>query len=184
MGSTQHWLKDSVLRSGLVIDPAWFLRPDGVDASRSIHGVAHTERVRTHALELADLLGFDPWEREALEYAAIWHDIGRTDDGADYYHGAKSAGKVVGLGLHTEVDPFVLESALFAVTHHCGDEDHALHQARWFFRPRRHAAGVPRTQDADILDRVRLGDLDPAYLYFGQSHERIETAWQLLRDMP
>ena len=184
MGSTQHWLKDSVLRSGLVIDPTWFIRPDGVDASRSIHGIAHTERVRTHALELADLLGFDPWEREALEYAAIWHDIGRTDDGADYYHGAKSAGKVVGLGLHEGVDPFVLESALFAVTHHCGDEDHALHQARWFSDPDATLRVFHALKDADILDRVRLGDLDPAYLYFGQSHERIETAWQLLRDMP
>jgi len=184
MGSTQVWLKERLVRSGLVIDPGWFIRPDGVDASDTIHGVGHTGRVRTHALELADTLGFDAWEREALEYAAIWHDIGRTEDGADYYHGAKSAGKVVGLGLHTKVDPFVLESALFAVTHHCGDEDHALHQARWFSDPDATLRVFHALKDADVLDRVRLGDLDPAYLYFGQSHERIESAWQLLREMP
>ena len=84
------------------MDPAWFLRPDGHDASRTIHGVRHTLRVWVHAMELASALGFENWQREALHHAAIWHDIGRTHDGADYYHGAKSAGRVVGMGLHLD----------------------------------------------------------------------------------
>ena len=69
--------------------------------------------------------GLSAWEREALTCAALWHDIGRTDDRADYYHGAKSAGKAVTLGLHSGLEPRVYETALFAVTHHCGDEGYA-----------------------------------------------------------
>ncbi len=68
--------------------------------------------------------GFSAWEREALTCAALWHDIGRTNDRADYYHGAKSAGKAVTLGLHRGIEPRVYETALYAVTHHCGDEGH------------------------------------------------------------
>ena len=81
-------------------DPAWFIRPDGEDGSEGIHGVMHTRRVMIHAAEIAGALRVEPWVREVVVRAALWHDIGRTDDGGGYYHGAKSAGKAVGLGLH------------------------------------------------------------------------------------
>jgi len=35
-------------------------------------------------------------------------------------------------------------------------------------------------KDADALDRVRLGDLDPSYLRFPESLERVDIAWELL----
>jgi len=85
------------------VNPAWFVRPNGYDASRTIHGVGHTSRVLVHALDLSDALDLSTWERDALGFAALWHDIGRTNDGVDYYHGAKSAGKAVALGLHVNV---------------------------------------------------------------------------------
>ena len=130
-----------------------------------------------------------PGELEALSLAALWHDIGRTHDGADYYHGAKSAGKVVGLGLHEGIDPYVLEVALFAVTHHCGDEDHAERGARYL--PDFESAWriFQILKDADALDRVRLhgygklGDLNPDFLRFDESHERIERALELLEEI-
>ncbi len=165
------------------VDPAWFLRPNGHDASRTIHGVRHTLRVWVHAMELASVLGIEPWQREALQYAAMWHDIGRTHDGADYYHGAKSAGRVAGMGLHLspEVDPFVLEAALFAVTHHCGSESHAELAAAWLPEPDGGWDVFRVLKDADALDRVRLGrwDLDPSQLRFDASHARIERAWEM-----
>jgi hypothetical protein len=105
-------------------DPAWFIGPDGFSAADTIHGLGHTRRVLIHALEIADALGIDGWEREAITCAALWHDIGRTEDGVDYCHGAKSAGMVVALGLHRSVEQRVYETALFAVTHHSGDENH------------------------------------------------------------
>ncbi len=62
----------------------WFVRIDGTDHSAGIHGCGHTLRVWTHATELARELGLPQWQSEAIHYAALWHDIGRIDDGADY----------------------------------------------------------------------------------------------------
>jgi len=177
------------------VDHAWFVRPNGCDASRSIHGVGHTHRVWMHAMALAEELQLLEWQREALHCAAMWHDIGRTHDGVDYYHGAKSAGKAVALGLHCGVEPLVYETALYAVTHHCGSEEHGERAARFrYFEPDGDGVFVDRwtdessalqvfrvLKDADALDRVRLGDLDPSYLRFPESAQRVETAWELWR---
>ncbi|MDZ4169075.1 MAG: hypothetical protein U1E26_05420 [Coriobacteriia bacterium] len=161
-------------------DPRWFVRPDGHDASRTIHGVNHGARVRVHAMWIADREGFAAYQREALHHAAVWHDIGRTHDGADYYHGAKSAGKLVGLGLHNGIDPFVLDLALFAITHHCGSEEHAERAARWTGESEGSYLCVFRAlKDADGLDRVRLGDLDPSLLRYECTHHRIDDAYAL-----
>ncbi len=173
------------MTANIPIDPVWFVRPDGRDASRTIHGVAHATRVHIHALELAETLDMAPWERSALHYAAMWHDIGRTHDGVDYYHGAKSAGKVVGLGLHTDLDPVILEAVLFAVTHHCGDETHAESAALRSHDPEATLRIFRVLKDADALDRVRLGrgDLEPSFLRFEESWARIDRAWELLREI-
>lgn len=165
------------------IPASWFLRPDGVDGSRGIHGIGHTLRVWVHADALASDLGLPEWEREAVSLAATWHDIGRTDDAADYYHGGKSAGKVVGLGLHQGVDPLVLDLALFAVTWHCGDEGYAANAARWTCDEEAAMRVLSVLKDADALDRVRLGDLDESWLRFAPSYLRVERAWELLREL-
>jgi hypothetical protein len=130
-------------------------------------------------MALADVLEFEEWQRDALHFSALWHDIGRTHDGVDYYHGAKSAGRVVGLRLHEGLDDDVRETALFAVTHHSGSEEHANRAVGWL---RAGGHDVFRAlKDADALDRVRLGSgLDPSFLRFSESHERIEDAWVLL----
>lgn len=170
----------------LPIDPTWFIRPDGYDASRTIHGVGHTARVLTHAREIAAELGVTSWQLDALEYAAAWHDIGRTNDGRDYYHGATSAGKVVGLGLHFGIDPLVVETALFVVTHHCGDEDRPVQAAGWSQDPESILRVFRILKDADGLDRVRLGrgGLDPAQLRHDFSRTRVARARELLRELP
>jgi len=189
-------LADSHLTAGLPqARPEWFIRPNGFNAAHTIHGLGHTHRVLIHALAIADALGLDAWEREALTCAALWHDIGRTDDVADYYHGAKSAGKAVALGLHEGIDPVVREVALYAVTHHSGSELHGETAAdflgyheldtdglSWPWRPidPDGALLVFRVfKDADGLDRVRLGDLDPSYLRTEPAREMVARAWEL-----
>lgn len=163
-------------------DPAWFVRPDGVDASATIHGLGHTERVLTHAREIAESIGAPAWEQQSVTLAALWHDIGRTHDGVDYYHGAKSAGKVVGLGLQVGYEDRVREAALFAVTHHSGSEWHAEQAARNSHDPEATLRIFRILKDADALDRVRLGDLDTSYLRFDVSHTRVDRAWGLLEE--
>jgi hypothetical protein len=160
----------------------WFIRPNGHQAADTIHGVKHAMRVWIHAYELAEALGLAPWEREALHCAALWHDIGRTHDGPDYYHGGKSAGRVVGLGLHEPLGEFERETALFVVTHHSGSEEHAKRGVEWMPDPGSAWQVFRMLKDADALDRVRLGpfNLNPSLLRLPESHERITRAWELL----
>lgn len=164
--------------------PSWFLRPDGTDGSRTIHGVSHTLRVMVHATEIAQALAVAEWEREAVLLAALWHDIGRTHDGGDFHHGAKSAGKVVGLMLHRGVAPRVLEAALHAVTHHSSSEEHGERAARHFDDPEAVRRVFRILKDGDGLDRVRLGDLDVAQLRLPISRRRVARAEELLRVVP
>jgi len=123
-------------------------------------------------------------ERESTLLAALWHDIGRTDDGRDHYHGAKSAGKVVGLGLHREHPPAVVELALLAVTHHCGSEDHGIRATGEHPDATAARRVFPLLKDADGLDRVRLGDLDAGFLRLPPSSQRVARARQLLALLP
>lgn len=39
-------------------------------------------------------------------------------------------------------------------------------------------------KDADGLDRVRLGDLDPSFFRYDVARERVDRAWELLRELP
>jgi hypothetical protein len=178
---------------------AWFIRPNGFDAAPTIHGMRHTRRVLIHATAIAEALGLEPWQREAIELAACWHDIGRTHDGVDYYHGAKSAGKVVALGLHEGVDRLVYETALFAVTQHCVDERRAKDEAcrLRYFVDDGEGEWVPRyadaadvmpvflvLKDADGLDRVRLGGVDMSYMRTDPARGMEARAWELLAEIP
>jgi hypothetical protein len=166
-------------------DPAWFIRPDGENGSEGIHGAMHTRRVIIHAAEIAHALTVESRIREAVIRAALWHDIGRIDDGRDYYHGAKSAGKVVGLGLHNGLASPIVELALFAVTHHSGGEKHGERAAEDFFERSDEALLAFRIlKDADGLDRVRLGDLDVTKLRLPGSDRRVGRAEDLLRLYP
>lgn len=165
-------------------DPAWFVRPDGTDGSSGMHGVPHTLRVLVHAVELARALDVAAWEVESVTLAALWHDIGRTDDRADYYHGAKSAGKAVGLNLHRGVAPRVLAATLFAVTHHSGSEEHAERGILQLDAPEATRRIFRILKDADGLDRVRFDGLDPRYLRLAPSRGRIARAHDLLAVIP
>ncbi|MHB1018101.1 MAG: HD domain-containing protein [Coriobacteriia bacterium] len=167
------------------VPASWFDRPDGSSGAHGIHGIAHTRRVWIHTQEIAEALGLADWQFEALHYAALWHDIGRTQDGVDYYHGAKSAGKVQGLGLHAGIDPRTRDTALYAITHHCGSEEHGRSAATWLPDPDGALAVFLVLKDADGLDRVRLGrdELDVSQLRFGVSKERVARARELLEQM-
>jgi len=170
-------------RTAIAIQQSWFIRPDGQDASATIHGIPHTVRVHMHAMDIAEALGLDEWERDALHYAAMWHDIGRTNDSVDPTHGTKSAEKVFALGLQTDVELRTLEVALFAMTHHSRDDRHAERAALALKDAEPYLRVFRVLKDADGLDRVRLGsgDLDPSYLRFDVSRARVDRAWDLLR---
>ncbi len=164
--------------ASFVFQPWWFERPD------SIHGISHARRVMIHAHAIAGAVPLEPVEFAAVVTAVAWHDIGRTHDGWDREHGAKSVARAKMLGLDRGVAEEVLERTFFAMELHSTDD--AIGAARGATLPR--SESLLRVlwvlKDADGLDRVRIDNLDPAQLRFAVSRERVDTAWALLRDLP
>jgi len=142
----------------------------------SLHGQAHVSRVMVHATRLVDATG-----QHALAprlWAAVFlHDLARRHDGVCHRHGGDAAARLraepalqqrlAEAGL-TMADYPAIEAA---VTAHSAPGEMSRDHAHW-----------PLTallKDADGLDRVRLGDLDPRYLRHAESKAMIGFAQEL-----
>ena len=143
-----------------------------------LHGQSHVARVMVHALRLIEATG---WEHEAARlWAAVYlHDLERTHDGRCLRHGADAVArweKQLPLQAHI-LSGGVLERDYAAIAH--AVEVHCLPDSEEPERDHPDWPLVALLKDADGLDRVRLGDLDPAYLRLPPSHEMLEFAQQL-----
>ena len=157
---------------------SYFERP------RSIHGVKHAWRVLFHTLMICELCALPAPDRELLISAALYHDIGRDNDGLCYVHGKRSVEKMAALNL-APTDPTDFAALKFMVTYHCIDD----HQAKADLA-KVDAGARERTwrlcsvlKDADGLDRVRINDLDVKYLRNPQSTRLAGLAWELLKQI-
>lgn len=142
----------------------------------TLHGQAHVSRVMVHAIRLVEATG-----RHTLAphlWAAVFlHDLARRHDGTCHRHGADAARRL-------EEEP-VLRERLFeaglteadfpaiqaAVTAHSAPKDVSRHSEHWPL--------IALLKDADGLDRVRLGDLDPRYLRHDEAHDLVDFAYAL-----
>lgn len=153
----------------------WFHQPEG------LHAVGHTRRVLMLSLLLAYLEGYQPSDWELLALAAVFHDIGRDSDGYDPGHGQASYARTQDEGLLRWTDTGEREIFRFIV------ENHDLPDNKAYQRVDRYELGdMQRTlrlyqafKDADGLDRVRLGDLNPDYLRTGSAPRLLLAAHQL-----
>lgn len=132
--------------------PEWFgHNPYG------IHGIAHVARVLVWAEHIARSLNGDGpgLDLEAIRWAAILHDVGRHDDGKDAGHGERSAAWI---RAHRDTVSLLTDEQIKQVVYCC----------EWHDREDRHAPRMTPMlkclKDADGLDRVRIFDLNPAYL--------------------
>lgn len=134
-----------------------------------LHGVRHTQRVHIHAQRLVRELRWPQADAGIALSAALWHDIGRVNDGWDPQHGALGAARVVELGLHESLPEADAQLALFAIRYHCRGDGH----------------GALR---ADALDRVRLGggayEVDSTALRHECTRAMVGFAEELLSVMP
>ena len=154
---------------------SYFERP------RSIHGVKHAWRVLFHTLMICELCDLPAPDRELLISAALYHDIGRENDGLCHVHGKRSVEKMAALNL-APTDPMDFATMKFLVTYHCIDDrqaeadlakvDTAARVRTW------RLFGV--LKDADGLDRVRINDLDVRYLRNPQSMRLAGLGHELL----
>ena len=129
----------------------------------AVHGSGHINRV----MLLASLIAWKEDLEEELfrQYlvAASYHDVGRYFDGLDYDHGLQSAKRLPDLCSHRGDALRQIQGAVAAHS----QPDHRLEEMVSLFAPR----DMPRAirlamllKDADNLDRVRIGDLNPNYL--------------------
>jgi HD superfamily phosphodiesterase len=167
------------------VDEDWFVRRS------SLHGALHTQRVHIHAQRLAGELGWAEHDTRLVLSAALWHDIGRTDDGVDHRHGEKGVARAEHLGLTKSLAPEDATSVLFAIRFHCLPDRRAVDEIRRR-REEPDPGGLPRLadpeqalrilwvlKDADALDRIRLGSwesTDPRQLRHRETKELIPFA--------
>jgi hypothetical protein len=145
--------------------------------SSLLHGQAHVARVLVHAFRLVEATGFHD-EMPRLWAAVYLHDIARRHDGRSARHGADAWARLADLpdvralfdrgGVGDEDYP-VIQSA---VTHHSAGEPLPTDPSRRL---------TALLKDADGLDRVRLGDLNPTYLRHPEAREMVRFAEQLYR---
>ncbi|MDH7478683.1 MAG: hypothetical protein QHH02_01580 [Syntrophomonadaceae bacterium] len=141
------------------IEPGYFYNP------RGIHGVGHTRRVLLLSQILSVLSGLDDREQEFLAIVSLLHDIGRTNDDVDPEHGRISFCRSKELGLVDRFPGFSQEMIRFVVEMHCVGDKRAFKQVvDYRTDPDEALKMLSFFKDADGLDRVRIGDLDPDQL--------------------
>lgn len=156
------------------IDPKHFHKPYGV------HGVGHTSRVLLHTLNLCSLP-----DLRILRNAAVYHDIGRTHDWEDEVHGRSAIRKLEELGIMGILFQKEEDEKLFRyiVEQHCTSDKTGLDSAWLYAKDTERAHRLLKTfKDADGLDRVRLGDLDPKYLRHEESKRLVRKAQELFNN--
>lgn len=180
------WGEDEALIQGL---KGWTLYPLLLETYRTldeaalyksrVHGSGHIHRV----LLFAALIAWQEGLEEALvrQYfrAACYHDVGRTFDGFDLYHGARSALRLEELTGQTGEALVELKAAVTAHAHPDDDMESILRS----FQPEDYPRTVELTcllKDADNLDRVRLKDLDAKFIRHPSAKALVPFAWRLL----
>ena len=147
--------------------------------SSTLHGQSHVARVMVHAFRLVAATG---WTEEAPRlWAAVYlHDLARTHDGECYRHGGHAMKKLATLphlreffargGVRDDDYPLIHT----AVVHHCLPQELDRNHPHWRL--------TSLLKDADGLDRVRLGDLNPRYFRHPQTRDMVGFAEALFTE--
>jgi len=130
-----------------------------------------------HAFRLIEATGLVD-EGSRLWGAVYLHDLARTHDGFCEVHGMHAVMRVnestdlqerlIAHGVQSD-DP----SMLLAVMMHCLPDDHSAYGGKPIWPL------LSLLKDADALDRVRFGDLEPAYLRHAKTKEMVQFAQDL-----
>lgn len=167
------FLKDRVASIAVTTVRKYLAKTEWLFHPSEIHGIDHMERVLRLQEFVADALEQDGvvLNREALRWAAGFHDVARIDDGLDSDHGRRS-GEWIRANMQAVIPPEILEMVIHFVTCHNIEDDHIPNMTN----------ELAVLKDADALDRVRINDLDPTRLRFAVSKTLVSTAEKLLEN--
>lgn len=139
---------------------------------RGIHGVDHTKRVLFLSLMIASHLNeFNKFNQNmiySIGYAAIYHDIGRSNDYVDLSHGSKSWDKVQELNLlqNKKLNYKEIQFIKEAIIGH-SKPDESIHSNNIIYKV---------LKDADGLDRIRINDFNSKFLRLDVSRSLIDIS--------
>jgi HD superfamily phosphodiesterase len=161
------------------IKPVYFHKHHG------IHGIGHTKRVLFLVELLAALENLAEPERDILSTAAVYHDIGRTNDGVDAIHGFSSFIKAEKLSLIQLENCEDCNAARYLIETHCIDDQEALALIKDYplRGPDRAKKLLMFRKDADGLDRVRIKALNPNMLRLPVSKGLVLMAEELCQHL-
>ena len=145
-----------------------------------MHGLGHIERTILQGGFCAMEEGLDRSDTALLLLACSYHDVGRQDDWVDDLHGWRSAQRIGAITGRTGEDLKLLQGAVDAHSR----KEAVLRKTVAGYHPADLNRAVRLAQllkDADGLDRVRLGDLDPSYLRRETSRSRAGLAFEVYR---
>ena len=181
-----QWPEDADLIRGLeawehyplLLETYATLREDALYDSE-VHGRGHIHRTLLYAALIAWKEGLSEADVRQLFRAAAYHDVGRSSDGYDLYHGARSALRLAELtGMEGEA-LLQLQAAVAAHARPEGEMESILRA----YGPADYPRALKLTKllkDADNLDRVRLGDLKTKFLRHDGAKALEPFAWRLL----
>ncbi len=159
----------------------FFILPTLYHSPNGIHGIGHVRRTLLLSLIMAYFDKLSARHTKILAYASVYHDIGRTHDGVDDYHGYASYQKVLEHGLlnnHEANEVYAIKELI---------ERHAISDKKAFSFETLDEDKRDEVQfllryfkDADGLDRVRLGDLNAKYLRTDTAKRMTLVAQQIL----
>lgn len=140
-----------------------------------LHGLGHIERTILQGGFCAMEEHLNEADTGLLLEACSYHDVGRRNDWVDDLHGHRSAQQIGALTGRTGEELKLLRGAVDAHSR----RDKVLLETLQSYHPADLDRAVNLAQllkDADGLDRVRIGDLDPAYLRRESSRKRAGLA--------
>jgi hypothetical protein len=146
-----------------------------------MHGQDHVARVMVHAFRLIAAT-HRPAEASRLWAAVYLHDLSRTHDGECHRHGADAVRRLHATrALRTHLEAGGVQSSDWsaielAVTVHCMPSEHEPQAAHPYWPL------VALLKDANALDRVRFGPVDPAGFHLPESAGMLDFAQALYEE--
>lgn len=148
-----------------------------------IHGNGHIERTMLLGAMIAQALELSAHESRMLLLCCSYHDIGRRNDFRDDSHGNIAAKKLMSPDMKPKFRGYSAEDFKImqaAITLHSISDKEIDNVARRYgletHSTERYYRIAKCLKDADNLDRVRLGDLDPKHLRHQESIDMVPDA--------